>query len=259
MPAFHLHKNLTLLQQGSNKALAGRSVLLVCFVSNGENAMLRKTFLPQRKISRLLWVVGVLVIFMLLILAACTYGCPATTPCPPCATEPPSGTCAGGTRFDDLVVGSQVNVVDTFTSSSLTIYALPFQWTNGSWTSNGFAEVRDDMPSGTDNAMFLNNANLGFNLNASCIYITYCDMGGNINFIANGSEIAVPDMTDLNSVNIPGLTLNATPDAVNQECGVLEIKGTLELQQFQETKEMYQITFAVGGQELFIDDVCPCP
>jgi hypothetical protein len=204
-------------------------------------------------------------LFVFLLAAICLVSC---APCPACGPQAPCPTCEacpdctpctptscqGGTGFEDLAVGTTYHSSDTLTSSGLTIPLLPFQWMDGQWITNGQADVRNDMQDETDNAMFLNNVNLGFDIEAQCIRIRYCDLGGNVNFIANGVENTADDFQDMAGIDFNGLTFGVY-DVNDRNCGTIETKGSAERFVFQEG---WTISFAIGGQELYVDDVCPC-
>jgi hypothetical protein len=197
---------------------------------------------------------GRILILAGIVLVACNCTpCPVPPPCPEC-TPCAGGACPGGTGFEDLTIGTQYHVPDTFTSSGLSIIVLPFQWMNGQWTKDGYAEVKTDPTGSSLNAMYLNNVNLGFTIKSICVTIDFCDYGGNVNFGANGIIKTAQDFQDLMGFDFNGMSFNVTMQP-GGSCGVIETKGDLEEFSFE---DYANVTLALGGQELFIDNVCPC-
>jgi hypothetical protein len=191
-----------------------------------------------------------------LVVAACncpTCACPECTSCPDCSNCAELA-CAGGTGFEDLVIGTQYQVSDSFTSSGIAFQVLPFQWANGQWASDGNAEVVADQFGSSTKAMSLNNVNLGLILDYECIWIDYCELGGNVNFIANTVIQSADDFQDLAGFNFNGLSYGVY-NITKPNCGRIETKGKPE--KF-DLLEKFTITLALGGQELYIDNICPC-
>ena len=171
-----------------------------------------------------------------------------------------------------------VNVGDSFPVGQVLIHnttgvklvVLPFQWSSSTydpscpigvngWTPDGYVKiVQDNMSGGTGPELQLNNASLGI-LASSCESVSdlkfkFGDYGGNINLILNGtlfkdgrfSQILNPPI-NLNVVELPG------------PLGTLEVNGNVEPFYFHFPCPAFfpiqELTTAVGGQELWIDDV----
>lgn len=159
--------------------------------------------------------------------------------------------CNGGTSaltcidFDTLNLGDQYAVGDSFSVGSVTVKFVEFEWSNGTLTSNGFAEVQDGgMAGSSGNEMLVNNINLAFDFGGtvSSVTIAYGEYGGNVNLDVNGDFQNVDDFIDLNGAVVGGATVAVTVNA-SGELGTIEITGSIQ-------------TVTIGGQELWIDDVC---
>ena len=207
---------------------------------------------------------GSMILFfrVLMLIALAAAGLTACAPpVPPPASEPvppePAELLAC-VDFEDQSPGAVYVVPNTFIASGISIQVLQFQWSDGTWTSTGpGVSVMDNMPNKTTNtAMFVNNVNLGFYLESTeCLTIQYCELGGNVNLIINGitgneDDFQAFDGVDFNGVRV---SVNKTDDQYN--CGTIRLEGLFEKTDFQ---EQWPITFAIGGQELYIDEICPC-
>jgi hypothetical protein len=199
------------------------------------------------------------VIAVVLALASCAPPVPGTstsvpassTPVPPTPSAPllPLTACV---HFDDLRDGVNYKVPDTLTDSGATIQVLPFQWGNQTWTTLGpGATVQPAQEAGgSGQELFVNNVNLGFQVgDLQCVNMRFHEMGGNLNLIANNT---VGNYQTFANGTLGGIAVSVTSDANG---AVLTLSGEFEPFMFQ---EKWPISFAVGGQELAIDDVCPC-
>ena len=157
-----------------------------------------------------------------------------------------AGCCA---KFDDLSANARYNVGDTFTTSNTEIKVEKFQYGNGQWSSDGYAEVdQNNYAQGSDYALRANNANLNFMFAypKSRIALRFADLGGNTNIRINGVHKSVNDILALNNTNIGGVSINivATQQGTSNWIGSMILEGEIT-------------DFAIGGQELWIDTVCP--
>jgi hypothetical protein len=156
-----------------------------------------------------------------------------------------SGCCV---KFSNLTPGDTYNVGDTITTSQADIIVEQFQWSNGTWTTSGTAKV-DDRNYGQGSGIDLNannvNLNFQFDYPVDKITLKFGELGGNNNIRVNGGFQNVPNLVDLNGNSINGvqITVNANQQG-NNWYGTMELDGTIN-------------EFAIGGQELWIDDVCP--
>lgn len=163
-----------------------------------------------------------------------------------------TGTCypTGSTciDFDGLTVGTQYENGDSFTEDGTLVRFGPFQWSNGTWTLGNTAEVDPGAQAGgSGNSMQLNNVNADFGVGcATRVSLHYGEYGGNVNLRINGELRNTGNFSTLNGATIGGatiaITLISAPGAHN-EFATLEATGTIT-------------DFAIGGQELWIDDVC---
>ena len=156
-----------------------------------------------------------------------------------------SGCCV---KFSNLTSGDTHSVGDTITTSQADIIVEQFQWSNGTWTTTGHAKVDDrNYGQGSGNDLNANNVNLNFQFDYPVDKITlkFGELGGNNNIRVNGGFQNVPNLVALNGNSINGvqITVNANQQG-NNWYGTMELDGTIN-------------EFAIGGQELWLDDVCP--
>ncbi len=158
-----------------------------------------------------------------------------------CNGEPPEDCI----DFSDLNLGDQYVVGDTFSVGAVSVEAREFEWSNGQLTSNGFAEVQNGgMAGGSGNELMVNNINLLFDFGGtvSAVTIAYGEYGGNINLEVNGDFQNTTDFIVLNGMVLAGANVSVTVNA-SGELGTIELTGPIQ-------------TVMVGGQELWIDDLC---
>ncbi|MEA1908554.1 MAG: right-handed parallel beta-helix repeat-containing protein, partial [Euryarchaeota archaeon] len=156
---------------------------------------------------------------------------------------PPGPDCVD---FEDLPIGAMFYVKDVFTDSGAKITVQPFQWGNGQWTTGGFAEVGNAGDAGgSGNEMQVNNVNLGFDFGSPCggLTLLFGEYGGNLNIEINGDFRNFRNVIDINGTVIGGVSVSVV-NGLGNDRGRLELSGTIN-------------SFAIGGQELWIDHVCP--
>ena len=128
------------------------------------------------------------------------------------------------------------------------IRILPFQWSNGDWTYDGHAVVGDAGEAGVSgNEMFTNNVNLDFDFGypIAGLTVNVADFGGNLNIEINGEFVNFEDFPDIDNKDIGGVHVSVDGDFVSGNYRArLTLEGAI-------------VSFAIGGQELFIDYVCP--
>ena len=156
-----------------------------------------------------------------------------------------SGCCV---KFSNLTAGNTYSVGDTITTSEADISVEQFQWPNGTWTTTGRAKVDDrNYAQGSGNDLNANNVNLSFQFDypVDKISLKFGELGGNNNIKVNGTFQNVANLVDLNGNSIGGvqITVNANQQG-NNWYGTMDLDGTIN-------------DFAIGGQELWLDDVCP--
>jgi len=150
--------------------------------------------------------------------------------------------------FEDLTPTTVYNVGDFFDDSGVTVTMGDFQWAGGTWTSGGFTRVETTNLAGSlGNEMQVNNITLDFNFGriVEDMSIRFAELGGNINLTINGDFRNETDILDLDDQLIGGTLVKVFFDATTDR-GILVINGDVT-------------SFSIGGQELWIDDVCENP
>jgi hypothetical protein len=151
-------------------------------------------------------------------------------------------------KLNDLTPGATYNVGSTITTSGTAIQVEQFQWANGTWTSTGYARAdASNFAGGSGNELRTNNANLNFQLSYPLQKLTFkfADLGGNENIKVNNDFRNVQNLIGLNNTTIGGV--QATVTAVqrpNGWFGDMVLEGPIT-------------GFTIGGQEFWIDEICP--
>jgi hypothetical protein len=149
-------------------------------------------------------------------------------------------------KFSDLISGRIYRVGDSIVTSNRHIDVEKFMISD-EWYNNGEARV-DSRPytPGSGNNLNARNVNLHFKLDYPLDKITFAfgELGGNINISVNSNFRNIDDMISLNGISIDGvlITVNAGKNG-NNWSGTVNLKGVIK-------------DFAVGGQELWIDNFC---
>ena len=144
-----------------------------------------------------------------------------------------------------LPLGTQYHVGDSFVSDGVTIEVKRFKLSNNQWTYDGFAQVGNTgQACGSGQEILINNANLEFNFGGPipALSLLYGYYGGNLNMLINGSLLNFADFSMVTGQTVNGVTISASN--TGQGCGTLTLSGTIN-------------SFFIGGQEFFIDHVCP--
>ena len=148
-------------------------------------------------------------------------------------------------RFSELTNGATYRVSNAFASGGLNCQIEPFQWSDGRWTSNGFARVQsgDVLRVGSEPPfLWLGNVNVRFDFGvATDIRLQYGAFGGNQNLRVNGAMTNFGSMHSLESVALG--TANISIKSGTNGRGELLLSGIIT-------------NFSIGGQEFAIDDVC---
>jgi len=156
-----------------------------------------------------------------------------------------SGCCL---KFNDLAPNAIYNVGSTIATGGKTVKVEQFQWANGTWSSTGHAQVdSSNFAGGSGYELRANNINFNFQLDYPLSKLTFkfADFGGNENIKVNNDFRNVSNFLGLNNTSIGGV--NVTVTAVQN---ISSIRGEVVLQG--------PISgFTVGGQEFWIDEVCP--
>ncbi|MBN2396103.1 MAG: hypothetical protein JXC36_06545 [Candidatus Atribacteria bacterium] len=157
--------------------------------------------------------------------------------------------------FESLTLGKEFHVGDMFNDAGTMIYVLPFQWESSTWTSAGYAKVYDGSHAGVSGKeMNLNNVNLGFQFSNSLTELSFNfgEYGGNLNIQVNDQFKNFQNFDDLNGATLGGVHISVI-DGSGDEKGRLILSG--EMNTFKVMEE--DVYFVIGGQELWIDHVCP--
>jgi hypothetical protein len=156
-----------------------------------------------------------------------------------------SGCCL---KLNDLTPGTTYNVGSTISTGGKVIQVEQFQWANGTLSSSGSAKVdSSNYAGGSGYELRANNVNFNFQLDYPLSKLTFkfADYGGNENIKVNNDFRNVPNFLGLNNTTIGGVNVSVT--AVQNTSS---IRGEMVLQG--------SITgFTVGGQEFWIDEICP--
>lgn len=147
--------------------------------------------------------------------------------------------------FEGLSLGATYNVGDVFLDSRARITVRPFTWSNGIVFNGGFTAVENGgLAGGTGNEMQVNNVNLSFNFAVPLRELTlhFGEYGGNLNIQINGVFRNFFNMAELDGTTIGGVAISVV-NGMGNDTGLLELTGRTS-------------DFAIGGQELWIDDVC---
>jgi hypothetical protein len=150
-------------------------------------------------------------------------------------------------RFSDLTPETNYRVGDVIRTTRSEIIVEKFQWSNGTWVTSGKAIVDTRGYShGLGKDIHVNNVNLNFKLKypVSKITLKFGELGGNNNIILNNTFKNISDLIELNGTTLAGvlISVNAIKQG-NNWYGEIVFNGNLN-------------SFSIGGQELWIDDVC---
>lgn len=148
-------------------------------------------------------------------------------------------------NFEGLVVGSKYYFGNVLWESATKMTLKEFYWSNGTPTTNGHLTVDNKQLAGhTGLDVNLNNITVEFTFPSipTALILFYGEYGGNINVEINGDLRNVENFADINATIIGGVNVTIT-NVVGQK-GVLNLLGTIN-------------SFSIGGQELWIDHVCP--
>jgi len=145
--------------------------------------------------------------------------------------------------FEGLITGTIYHVTDTIVESGVDMTFDTFYWSSGIPTNAGYCLVQNLGTAGfIGNELFLNNINLNFDFHVSVGEITLLAgyLGGNVNLWANGVLENQTDVWLLNGKNVGGALVQVT--VLSPTTVQIKISGIIN-------------SFAVGGQEFYIDHV----
>lgn len=153
--------------------------------------------------------------------------------------------------FEDMRIGAKYGVGDTFLADlsgfQAKITGRDFTYSGGGTTSGGNASVVNGGQAGhLGNDIAVNNILLDFDFGGPVegMILNFGEYGGNLNLMVNGDFINFEDFADVNGLNVGGVDLIVV-NGHGDDSGTLKLDGIIE-------------QFAIGGQELWIDHICPC-
>jgi hypothetical protein len=149
------------------------------------------------------------------------------------------------TQFEAPSLGATYNVGDSFVDSGTTILIKPFEWSSGTSTSSGHARIDDDGDAGSvGQEIWANNVNLSFvfPVRPNVLFLRFGEYGGNLNININGDFRNFANFAEIHMTTIGGVEVTVT-NGFGSDMGTLTLKGEIN-------------AFAIGGQELVIDQVC---
>lgn len=140
--------------------------------------------------------------------------------------------------FEDLTLGDTFTHPSSFNTSGVTVNTDVFTFGGGGTTAN-FAQVENGgNAGGSGNELEVNNVLLDFAFGVvNGIKLQFGEFGGNINLKVNGTLLNVNNFSDLPGA-VGGVSITATANPV----GTLTLAGNIN-------------QFAIGGQELWIDNI----
>lgn len=155
--------------------------------------------------------------------------------------------CTTCVRFNDLAPGTTFSAVGTsFASNGQTMTTEQFFWGNGQPSTSGSVNIdSNNYPQGGGNALRFNNMSVRFPTgSAKWIKMKFADLGGNTNVTVNGERRNVGRLITLNGQMIGGQQVTVTgTQSGNNWIGEFKVEGDIT-------------SFSMGGQELWVDDVC---
>ncbi len=148
--------------------------------------------------------------------------------------------------FESLKLGTQYRIRDQFNDSHIYFNVEQFVWSDGTVTIDGLVSFFDTGAAGSSGLEAqVNNANLNFDFGIPIdgLSVLFGEYGGNLNLNINGDFINFENFADINGKIIGGVQATVVNGYGNDQ-GFLEFSGVIK-------------SFSVGGQELWIDHVCP--
>lgn len=152
----------------------------------------------------------------------------------------------GCVDFEQQVLDTVYHVGNIFTESGVEIIIQSFDWGGGQWTNTGYAKIENRQLAGhTGQDIQVNNVNLSFSFGSprESLSLRFGEYGGNLNININGDFRNFQNFADINGATIGGVTISIV-NGFGNDRGFLQLSGTIN-------------SFDIGGQELWIDHVCP--
>lgn len=150
-------------------------------------------------------------------------------------------------EFENLTLNTQYNNTQQFVCSNTQMTVEPFEWSPNNQTTSGFVKVVTGGNAGVSGQeLNINNANLRFKFSESLSGLTlnFGEYGGNLNIEINTNFLNFEDFVNIHNSTMFGDVEVTVINGLGNDTGRLTLKGHIT-------------DFAIGGQELFIDHVCP--
>jgi hypothetical protein len=159
------------------------------------------------------------------------------------AAPAPTGSCV---NFEGLTAGNSYVVGQAFVDSAVVVTMHPFQWSGGTMYNGGHARVDNQtLAGGSGLDVNANNVNLRFAFSAPLagLRFRFGEYGGNLNIRINGGFRNFDNFADIHGLTIGGVAVSVV-NGLGNDTGWVRLSGPIE-------------GFSVGGQELWLDDLCP--
>ncbi|MFC2108711.1 CARDB domain-containing protein [Candidatus Bipolaricaulota bacterium] len=166
----------------------------------------------------------------------------------------PAGDCID---FEDPAAAMYV-VSDVLSDSGAQIQVQAFQWSSGTWTYDGFLDIgTGGYAGGSDQEGGTNNVNLAIAIPGACDAVSFLfgEYGGNINLGVNGDFRNFEDFASINGTVIGGVPVTVT-NGYGNDRGIVKLEGPVWPSNFLIDGVSVPATLIIGGQELWIDDIC---
>ena len=148
--------------------------------------------------------------------------------------------------FEDLTPGSTYLVDDSFVDSGILVNVAPFVWSDGTVFTDGVATVSTaGLAGGSGLEINTNNVNLAFQFMYPLkgLSFDFGEYGGNVNIEVNGDFRNIQNFANINGLVVGGVPV-VVIDGLGNDQGKVFLLGPVS-------------SFAVGGQELWLDNICP--
>lgn len=155
--------------------------------------------------------------------------------------------CSAFAHFDDLAAGSTYPYGTTFMTNGVRVGGEAFHYPWG-WTAGGHAAIDGkSRAGGSGHDVMANNIGLRFDFGAPVqgVRFRFGEYGGNVNLEINGDLAIVGDFWQLDGLQMGGATIRVI-NGNGSATGSVELFGRID-------------TILIGGQELWLDDVCGGP
>lgn len=189
--------------------------------------------------------------------AACLAAIALFTGCAHTPAVPPTfATCES---LDSLALASQIVVgsppTNSFQPPTMDISAHPFTWGSGTVTSGGHAMIQHGgLAGGSGGEIAVNNIltgiSVGFGQALEALRFSFGEYGGNLNLSINNKFVNFDNFSQINGQTIGGVHVNVLHGGHGNDKGQIEFIGHM----VDQSQGLGQLS--IGGQELWIDDIC---